>query len=475
MFLKRAESLRLQLLRWLLIPLLLLLLVNAWLSNRAAVATANGAFDRLLIASAEAIAEDVEVHDGQVIVDLPYAALQLLESNMQERIFYRVLAPDGKTVTGYDDLPLPAASMPQGDESVAYRADYRGEAVHLVALNKQLYGASLAAPVTIIVAETGEARQALSHQILVDGLKRQAVLVVAAAVLVWFGLVRGLLPLDRLRRSIVARSPSDLKPIDPASVQAEVRPVIEALNHHTSRIERLQASRQRLIADASHQMRTPLSEMRTQIEYTLRQQDPDLLRLTLADVNTDLARLARLLAQLLMQARSDPELLAEQRMSPVDLGELARATALDFVAAARKKAIDLAFEPPSGRAIVPGNDMLLREMIANLVDNAISHGRQGGRVAVRVEAGYTVALEVEDDGPGVPDSEREKVFERFYRGPGQAAAGSGLGLSIVRNICDSHRARIDLRAPAGGTGLCVRVTFEATSFRAADTAAPVTS
>src|SRR5450755_2936265 len=375
MFLKRAESLRLQLLRWLLIPLLLLLLVNAWLSNRAAVATANGAFDRLLIASAEAIAEDVEVHDGQVIVDLPYAALQLLESNMQERIFYRVLAPDGKTVTGYDDLPLPAASMPQGDESVAYRADYRGEAVHLVALNKQLYGASLAAPVTIIVAETGEARQALSHQILVDGLKRQAVLVVAAAVLVWFGLVRGLLPLDRLRRSIVARSPSDLKPIDPASVQAEVRPVIEALNHHTSRIERLLASRQRLIADASHQMRTPLAEMRTQIEYTLRQEGPENLRQTLADIHADIDRLTRLIGQLLLQARSDPDAAQEQRMAPVDLGELARGTALDFVAATRKKGIDLSFQESAGSRRVLGDALLLRELIANLIDNAIAYGK----------------------------------------------------------------------------------------------------
>ena len=179
MFSKQADSLRLQLLRWLLIPLLLLLLVNAWFSNRAAVATANLAFDRLLTASAEAIAEDVEVKEGEIVVDLPYAALQLLESNIQERIFYRVVAPNGKTLTGYDDLPLPTTVPVPPEEQVIYSAQYREEPIHLVALNKQIYDASPSAPVVIIVAETGEARYALSHQILVEGLTRQAILISA--------------------------------------------------------------------------------------------------------------------------------------------------------------------------------------------------------------------------------------------------------------------------------------------------------
>jgi two-component system, OmpR family, sensor histidine kinase TctE len=459
-----ADSLRVQLLRWLLPPLLVLLLVNAWSSNRAAVATADMAFDRLLMASAEAIAEDVEFKDGELVVDLPYAALELLESNLQERIFYRVLAPDGKTVTGYEDLPLPDAATPRDADSALYAARYRGETIHLVALNKKFYGTGLAAPVIIVVAETGEARDALSRQILVEGLARQAMLIAAAALLVWYGLVRGLRPLDRLRQSVAQRASADLSPIDPTSVQTEVRPLIDALNQHTARIERLLSSRRRLITDASHQMRTPLTEMRTQIEYSLRQNRPELSHQTLVDAHADIERLTRLLSQLLLQARADPDGMPEPHSEVVDLTELARQASLDLVAAARKKSIDLSFEARSEPARVVGSAVLLRELVANLVDNAIAYGREGGSVAVRVVLDGGVTLEVEDDGPGIPEAEREKVFERFYRSPVVASAGppgSGLGLSIVRDIVAAHAAKIDLLTGRSGTGLCVRVSMAA--------------
>ena len=459
---KRTESLRAQLLRGLLGPLFVLLLVNAWVGNRLATSTANQAFDRLLLASADAIAEDVEVRDGAVTVDLPYAALQLLESNIQERIYYRVVASDGKTLTGYDDLPLPTTAPAAGEESVLYAANYRGDTIHLVALNKQLYGTSPAAPVVVIVAETGEARSALSHRILMEGIAREAMLIAAAAALVWLGLLRGIAPLNRLRASLLARTVSDLSPIDLAGVQAEVRPLIVALNEHTARIDALLASRQQLITDASHQMRTPLAEMSTQIAYTLRQERVDLLRPTLADVHADIDRLARLIGQMLLLARTDPEAVADARNADVNLGELARATALEFVGAARGRSIDLGFDDAQAPVIIRGHEALLRELIANLLDNAIVHGRQGGHVALRVTGGAQPYLEVEDDGNGIPAAERDRVFERFYRLRETAAAGSGLGLSIVRNICRVHRAAVDLDTGTDGTGLRVRVRFPAT-------------
>ncbi|MFG6487755.1 sensor histidine kinase N-terminal domain-containing protein [Roseateles sp. BYS78W] len=472
MYSKPADSLRLQLLRWLLPPLLLLLSVNSWLSNRAAASTADMAFDRLLTASAEAIAEDVEYRDGEVIVDLPYAALELLESNIQERIFYRVVSPDGQTVTGYEDLPLPALKPKDGVESTLYTADYRGEPIHLVALNKRLYGTDVAAPVVIIVAETGEARDALSRQILVDGMVRQGVLIVAAMVLVWLGLVRGLRPLTQLRRSVAQRSPSDLSPIDAGNVPAEVRPLIEALNQHTARIERLISSRQRLIADASHQMRTPLAEMRAQIEYCLRQGREDLALQTLREVHDDINRLSRLLSQLLLQARAEPDGMGEPNKACVDVGELARQTAMEHVEAARRRAMDLGFDEPSKTASVQGNELLLRELIANLIDNAILYGHEGGVVNVRVSSGDGVVLEVEDNGPGIAPQDGEQVFERFYRARGVVVAGkpgSGLGLSIVRDIATAHGGRVELLQPASGTGLCVRVTLPALDATAAAT------
>lgn len=461
MFSKPTDSLRRQLLRWLLIPLLALLVANAWFSNQAAVETADRAFDRLLLASAEAIADDIDVRDGKLLVDLPYAALQLLESNIQERIFYRVIGPEGKTVTGYDDLPLPDKPPSPPQEWTPYTANYLGEDIYLVALNKQLYGNDLAAPVIVIVAETGEARHALSKQILVQGIARQSGLIVAAGVLVWLGLVRGLRPLKRLRDGLRSRSPADLSPIDPSSVQSEVRPLIDALNEHTARIGRLLASRQRFVADASHQMRTPLSEIRTQIEYVLRQRRPDLLRQTLEEVHTDIDRLSRLIAQLLLQARSEPDAYPDQRSAAVDLADIARSSSLDLAPAARARNIDLSFDA-SGPCRCLGNELLLHELVSNLVDNAISHGRANGAVEVRVTRRHDqVVLEVEDDGPGIPASEREQVWGRFYRAPGSAPGGSGLGLSIVRDICTSHGAQIELATPPSGRGLRVRVSFAA--------------
>jgi two-component system sensor histidine kinase TctE len=462
MFSKPADSLRAQLLRWLLLPLLALLLVNAWFSNQAAVATANLAFDRLLMASADAIADDIDVKDGEIIVDLPYAALKLLESNIQERIFYRVVAPNGATLTGYDDLPLPTRRIGRSEESVFYRAHYRDEPIHLVALTRAIYGEGRTEPLVVVVAETGEARDALSHQILLDGLSRQGALIAVAAMLVWLGLLRGLKPLGRLQRSVAARAATDLGPIDPGGVQREVRPLIGALNLHMARIEGLLAGRQRFIADASHQMRTPLSEMRTQIEYTLRQNLPALSHATLIDVHADIDRLSRLMSQMLLQARSDPDAMPDQRLGPVDLSEIARTAALDLVPAARKKAIDLTFDGSASPVIVSGNALLLRELVANLIDNAIVHGPARGVVAVRVIGHHAAVLEVQDEGPGIGAAERGRVFERFYRVPGTQAAGSGLGLSIVRDICTTHHAQIALHSPTGGAGLCVRVEFPAT-------------
>ena len=464
---KKAESLRGQLLRWLAIPLLLVLLINAWFSYRSAVQTADLAFDRLLMGSAEAIAEDIEFKNGELLVDLPYAALELLESNINERIFYRVIGPDGRTVTGYEDLPLPPASAETvviGDsEAMLYGERYLGDAVHLIALKKKLYGADIANPVLIVVAATGDARDALSQQILLHGLLRQVSLIAAAGLLVWLGLGRGLRSLMRLRNEVAERSVTDLTPIAKQDVPVEVHPLIDAMNQHSTRIERMLTNRTRFIADATHQIRTPLAEMRTQIDYSLRQNEPALAVASLRELQGDVDRLSHLVTQLLMQARADPDGVREHSREPVDLGELAHQTALEKVSAARRKSIDLSYVAPARPVVLHGDALLLRELIVNLVDNAISYTQAGGAVSVRVQSSSPVALEVQDDGPGIAFDEREQVFERFYRGRAQAGlvqTGSGLGLSIVRDIASSHNAHVELDTPESGRGRRVRVIWD---------------
>jgi two-component system sensor histidine kinase TctE len=451
----------LQLLGWLLGPLVLLLAVNAFFSNRASVITANAAFDRLLTASADAIADQITVQDGALQVDLPYVALQLLESRLQEQVFYRVLGPDGYTLTGYDDLPLPPPKAPRNREGeVLYATGYRGGPVHAVALYRTVYGGATPQAAVVVVAETGESRDALSRQIWLEGLARQGVLIVAAALLVWFGLGRGLRPLLRLRDSLLARAAADRSPIDTSGVQTEVRPLIEALNHHNTQLDQLIATRQRFIADASHQMRTPLAEMRTQIDVSLRQGGPELAQQTLADLRHGIDALARTIGQMLLLARTEPEALDAAARQPVVLATLARDTALEWVAAARKKAIDLSVDSTfADEATVQGHALLLHELLANLLDNAIRYSPPRAEIVVRVRALPQPMLEVEDNGPGIAADERERVFERFYRGRQVSAPGSGLGLAIVREIAASHGARVELATPASGHGLLVRVRW----------------
>lgn len=462
---KRADSLRWQLLGWLLPPLLLFLLGTAWLSQRTAEATANRTFDRLLMASANAIAEDIEFRSGELMVDLPYAALELLESNLSERIFYRVIGPGAETVTGYDDLPAPPAAppgtVPPEPEHVFYRATYRGETLYLIALKKKLYDATLPNPVWVIVAATGEARDALSQQIFLEELARQSLLIAAACLLAWLGLLQGLKPLERLRSGIMRRPESNLAPIDARSAPAEVRPLIDALNQHTARLDQMLTRRKLLVADATHQMRTPLAEMGMHIDVTLREADPALHRQALVELRADIDRLSRLVSQFLLQTRSDIDSVAEHTHTPVDLAALAQ-QAVQATRSAKARSIDLRLEPTAQPAVVPGNALLLGEMIVNLIDNAVAYTPAGGRVAVRVAVADAVILEVEDNGPGIPPEARERVFERFYRTPSamiSAPSGSGLGLAIVRDIAAGHGATVTLNTAPDGRGLCVRVVF----------------
>lgn len=461
---RRPGSLLRQLLAWLLIPLVALLAVNAFLSYRAALAAANEAYDRLLLASVRAIADRVGIVDDQIQVDVPYVALQLFESKSQERIFYRVATPAGQTITGYEDLPPPPRRPSAPDEPVFYHAQYHDETVYFAALQKRLYDVQDRGPVLIQVGETAEARDALSREILYDSLVRQGLLIVVAAIVVWLGLRRGLRPVLRLRDSIARRAPTDLTPIDDDDIQGEVRPLIHALNQHTERLDKLIAARQRFLDDASHQLRTPLAALKTQAEYGLSQTPPDTGSALLQDIHRTTDETIRLVNQLLSLARAEPQGMPDRDMAPFDLAGLARETTAELVPAARRKRIDLGFQGDDRACVVTGNRVLLHELIVNLLDNSIRYTQSGGEITARVtNTGDRVVLDVEDNGPGIPVEEREKVFERFYRGSTASDQGSGLGLAIVQDICRSHGAAIELTAPAGGRGLRVQVTFKGAS------------
>lgn len=448
------------LLAWVLVPLTLLFAADAVFSYRLAFRFADLAYDRALASEAIALAGRVRLEGGRVRVDVPAAALQVFEVDELDRRFFRVSDERGDLVFGHRELASPPADPLGAGNPVFYDSRFFGEPLRLAAVAVPLTAGGSDSRAVVAVGETLVKRRLLAREILIGMLLPQAILLMLAAVLVWFGVARGLRPLEALADAIRRRSHRDLSPLAEDAAPREVRPMVAAINGLLDRLGETLAAQRRFVADAAHQLRTPLAGLKTQTELALRERDPAALSHSLAQIHSATERSAHLVNQLLALARAEPGADRPDRFQPVDLNQLALSTTADWVAVALKKSIDLGFEGMDGAASVSGDAVLLRELLSNLVDNALRYTPEGGRVTVRVareDAGLT--LSVEDDGPGIPDAERERVFERFHRILGTDQEGCGLGLAIVREIVERHQAQAAVSAGAGGRGTLVAVRF----------------
>jgi two-component system sensor histidine kinase TctE len=449
-----VRSLRAQLAVWLLTPLLIVWAINAWLSYESAIELANRAHDRTLLGSVLAIAERISVVDGQVVVDLPYSSLEMLESNLQSRVYYRVSA-GARHLTGYEDLLRPSAKLELGTP-IFYDSHYLGEPVRVAAMNKRLYDDAVREPVLIQVAETGELRDSMSWGIASRSAVKELLLILLAALLIWGALNRGLRPLYQLRDQIKRRSRNDLSRIEAHLVPSEVRPLIQAINEHTAQVARITSAQKQFVADAAHQLKTPLSVLRAQADFASRQLDLVGVKEVLDDMRAEAVRVSRLVDQLLSLSRAEA---AAPVLAEVDLSTVMRAATFEWLPQALAKSIDLGFEG-DGPVKVHGHAALLHEMLANLLDNAVRYAPVGGHVTVRIEMRDEHArLTVQDDGPGIPTQERERVFDRFYQIPGRDSPGCGLGLAIAREIAALHHATVAVNEPAHGRGTLFEVIF----------------
>lgn len=460
-------SLRNQLLRWLIVPLVVLVAINAVSLYRDALDAADVAYDRSLLASTRALAERVSIRDGHVVADVPYVALDSFETDTLGRIFYKVSGLHGETISGFDDLPPVPKSVKRSEAYPAlvrfYHADYNGEPVRIAALLQPVYDDSMRGIALIQVGETLDARRGLSRKILLSTLLRQAMLILAVASLVWISVKLVLRPLMQLKTVVEERSLHDLSEIDQALVHREVRPLVRAMNSTTARMQNLIASQRRFIADASHQLRTPLTVLKTQAELALRANDPDAMRAIVASIAKTTDSTVHLANRLLTLARIEHGSEAAA-LVPVSLTGLVREVAMELAVPAVQKRIDLSLEAV-GDIVVRGQALMLHELVANLVDNAIRYTPEGGAVVLRVQASERGAvLEVQDSGPGIVAVDRDKVFTPFYRAAATMEvnpSGTGLGLTIVRDIVAVHGADIALDAGIDGAGLIVRVVFPA--------------
>ena len=458
-------SLRGTLLRWLLVPAMILLPLNAWFTYREGVAIANAAYDRSLLLAARTIAESLFVEQGRLSVSLPYAALELAENDLGGRLFYRVNGVHDELISGFDDFPPVPPDVPVSRTYSSlvrfYDADYQGHKVRVAAFHQPVNQDDVFGMALVQVAETLETRDALSERILLDTLFRQGMLIAVALVVILLGVVRGLRPLDRVRRDLEGRGVQDLTPLDESTVPAETRAFVAALNRYVGRLAELVELRKQFIANAAHQLRTPIAVLKTQIGVAQRETDPAAVRAVVDAMEETTRTAGRLANQLLSLTRAEHG--AARKDEKVDLLQLARGVCLELAPRAIEMGIDLGLDTAAEQHMeIAGDPVLLQEMLANLIDNAIKYAGRGERATVRVSCcGPWCTLTVEDSGPGIPAHERPHVVKRFYRAPGQAAPGSGLGLAIVSEIVAQHAGRIELDEADIG-GLRVRIELPRT-------------
>ena len=450
----RPYSLRRRLLVWLMIALVAvatLAVIDTW---REAQDTANSLSDRVLAGSVLAIAERVIVtEDGALEVDVPYVALEMLTSAAQDRVFYRVDGPSG-FITGYQTLPTSAVATVE----ISYSdAEFRGDPIRVAVLQRAASSGVSAIPFTVTVAETTIARSQLTQTLLVRSAIRLALLILAAAVILWLAVGFSLAPLYRLRDAISRRSLDDLSPIE-QEVPREVQGLVDTINSFMTRLSAALEALRHFTGNASHQLRTPLTIIRTQLALALRADTPAAAREAARTADAAVVHAERVLAQLLLLARIDEAASDRLRFQVIDLFELARERTGEYVVRAHAADIDLGLEG-EGPALVRGDSMLLGELLSNLIENAIAYAGPGAEATVRVTAADDVLLEVADTGKGVPPGQLAAVQKRFSRGDSDKP-GAGLGLPIVEEIAGLFGGTVAARSESG-KGFSVQIRLPA--------------
>jgi two-component system, OmpR family, sensor histidine kinase TctE len=446
-----------EILDWMLAPLLLLWPISIAVTNHVANDIANEPYDQALAENVGAIIRLVKVVGDKVTVNLPAPAKAILHADEQDATYFQVRGPKNEVLAG--DKALSALS---GDERAATDVvRFRDGSIEGESIRIAYQAVALAEERTLLVqvAETRKKREALASRIISGVLLPQFAIIPLAVVLVWLGLSRGLRPLSRLRERMARRRPGDLSPISIRGTPEELQPMLHSFNQLLGRLEENLQAQQRFIADAAHQMKTPVTGLRMQAELAMTETDPSQLRRSVEQIALGAERAGHLISQLLTLARAEASHEKLHRFEIVDIEALAHSVTFEWVERAQVKRIDLGFEGSDWPLAVDGVPLLLREMLKNLLDNAIKYTPAGGRVTVRLMAGEHAVLEVEDNGIGVPAEDRERVFERFYRVLGTDADGSGLGLPICREIAEQHRATISLLAGHEGHGSRVVVVF----------------
>ncbi len=453
-------SLRRSLLLLLVPGLVLVAAAEIWQTWRTAVDAANAAYDRSLLGAIKSMDANISTASGGLGVELPYRMLEFFELTASGHVYYRVATESGLVEIGNADLPLPPGVLVTGQPRFM-DAVYFDEPVRVGAyarvIDQPLGGQAAGQRLVIQVAETLESRQAFTRALVLQAVARDVLLLFVATSLMVLAVGWALRPLTRLRSAVQARAVQDMTPVSTQGIPADVQPLVEAINFHIERNRQHTEARQRFVDDASHQLRTPLTTLATQVGFALRESDPAGQREALMAIKAQLEETVRQTNQMLALARVDS---AQVELTPVDVNALAEEVTRAWWAQARERQIDLGFEPAVAAQAVLCNAAMLKEALSNLLHNALRYCPPGAQVTVRVDYGAgACVLSVVDNGPGLSAPDLARAGDRFFRGSNVAQPGSGLGLAIVRSIAERLGGRLTVSAGAHGHGLTVTIVL----------------
>ncbi|WP_299451052.1 sensor histidine kinase [uncultured Pigmentiphaga sp.] len=468
----RRRSLKSTLLWWMLPALAMVAAGGLWLSVRLLDDLANAAYDRSLAGALRAIDLNISTDSGGLAVELPYRLLQFFELTASGNVYFRVATEDGLAEIGNPDLPLPDHPLRSG-RAEFYNAEYFGEPVRVGAMARRLepplYGANEGQRIVIQVAESVRSRLGFTRTVIMRAIERDALQILLSALLLTAGVIIALRPLVRLSEEINARGPEDLRPVDDSEVPSEVQPLVAAINRHIARHEAQAKAQRQFLDDASHQLRTPLTVLKTQVDFALRESDPQAVRQALQAMHTGIDRSIRMANQMLALARVHDASLGESSVpfARIDLVELAGECVRSLLPAARAKRLDYGFDTRAERLPFFGSAFLLREALVNLLDNAIRYSPEGSVVTLSVGVEDDCAvLRVEDSGPGMSASDIERAGVRFRRGQaGKDKPGAGLGLAIAERIAKLHKGQLVLENRDPGPGLRASLVFPRSKYQ----------
>ena len=467
----RRYSLGGQLLLWIMLCLFVILSISSVVSYSRAFRFANLAYDRALLREVLALADQVDVVNNQVVIDLPEIARNLLQYDKDDYINYRISAPDGSLVVGEPGIAPPAKPLKSGAH-IYYDGTLDNEKVRVVAYALPIINSDLKGNLLIQVTETRTKREIMALEIIEEMLIPQILIMLVTALVIFLSIKRSLLPLNQLRDSLANRSHEDLSPVATNHAPQEVIPLLDEMNGLMRRVKDGVDFQKAFIADASHQLRTPIAVLQNQVELALREPVSKQVEHSLENISASARHLSRLVQQLLTLARIEPSTESNYPFEEVNLTRLVQSVTSEWVPRSLDRQIDLGFEAKTNQdMMILGNAFMLKEMLSNLIDNALFYTPQGGEVTVKLSnEAADVVLEVMDNGIGIAPEERERVFNRFYRVADNTGEGCGLGLAIVKEIVLAHHAGISIKdglahnQPDGGLACGTNITINFKSY-----------